>query len=150
VNDYITFNAELTVDNLNATSLPPGDSRFAGDTYDEVQGLIGISPLVAFPTGNVELALGPKLAFWGADYDQSSHARGSGYGTYSGIDLGANAAVFAHTSRRLWLGALASFDARTYSNICFTASAGHERCTRTDLPSADKVLAVSALLMFSP
>ena len=109
-----------------------------------------MSPLVAFPAGDVELAFGPKLAFWGADYSQDSLARGNGSGTYSGLDFGANGAVFAQVGRKLWLGGLASFDVRTYGNSCFTALSGRERCTRSNLPSADKVVALSALLMFSP
>lgn len=44
---------------------------------------------MAFPVGDVvEIALGPKLGFWGADYYQDSRARGYGSGTYSGYDFG--------------------------------------------------------------
>ena len=115
-----------------------------------MQGIIGLSPLVAFPAGDVEVALGPKVAIWGADYSQDSLVRGNGDGTYSGLDFGANGAVLAHVGRKIWLGGLASFDVRTYGSSCFTALSGRERCTRNDLPSADKVVALSALLMFSP
>jgi hypothetical protein len=151
VNEYFTINGELTVDVLNATSLPPGDSSAAYDYYSEVQGIIGLSPLVAFPVGGVELAFGPKLGFWGADYYQNSMVRGNGSGTYSGYDLGANGVVFVQVGRKLWLGGLASFDLRAYTNSCFSPSSSYvERCSTINLPSADKVIALSALLMFSP
>jgi len=150
INEFLTINAELTVDSLNATSLPPGDSRAAGDSYSETHGLIGFSPLVAFTAGDVEIALGPKLAFWGADYYQSSMVRGTGDGTYSGLDFGGNAAVFKHVGRVVWLGGLASFDVRAYTNSCFTPSRGLERCDTHNLPTSDKVVALSALMMLSP
>jgi hypothetical protein len=148
VNEYLTINGELTIDILNASGLP---MRGFYDSYSEENGTIGLSPLVAFPVGSgVELAFGPKIAFWGADYYQDSTTRGNGSGTYSGVDYGANGAVFAQVGRKLWVGGLAAFDLRTYGSSCFTPSYGGEVCTRTNLPSADKVVALSALLMFSP
>ena len=144
VGDHVSINGEITVDILNATRLP------ADDTYSEANGTIGVSPLVAFPAGGIELAFGPKLAAWSAEYYQNSRARGNGSGTYTGYALGANGAAFAQVGRKLWLGGLASFDVRFYGHSCFTASAGLERCTSRDLPSSDKVVALSALLMFFP
>jgi hypothetical protein len=148
VNELLTINGELTIDVLNASHLPVRDPY---NSYREQQATIGLSPLVAFPVDeSVEIAFGPKLAFWGADYGQSSSARGDGDGTYSGYDLGANGAVFVHVGRKIWVGGLAAFDVRIYGNSCFTPISGVERCNANNLPSADKVLALSALLMFSP
>jgi hypothetical protein len=55
-----------------------------------------------------------------------------------------------HVSRTLWVGGLAAFDVRIYGNSCFTPLNGTERCNANNLPSADKVMALSALMMFSP
>jgi hypothetical protein len=143
VGDHVSINGELTIDYLNATRLP------GNDTYTETNGTIGVSPLVAVFAGPVELAFGPKLGVWGATYFQDSSARGKGSGTYSGFDLGANGAAFTHVGHNLWFGGLASFDVRFYENSCFTAYGGIERCSSGNLPSSDKVVALSALLMFS-
>ena len=143
--DYLSINGELTLDIVNATRLP------TGDRYTEEVVTIGLSPLVAFPVGSgIELALGPKLGWWGSGYYQDSSARGKGSGSYSGYDLGANGAGFVQVGRKLWLGGLASFDLRTYGRSCFTATGDIDRCSSGSLPSSDKVVALSALLMFSP
>jgi hypothetical protein len=143
--DRFLINFELTVDIVNATHLP------AFDTYSEMDLTLGLSPLVAFPVSDgVELAFGPKLGAWLADYSQSSSMRGSGNGLYSGFDLGANGAAFVQVGRKLWLGGLLSFDFRTYSTSCFTPYAGVEGCSSTNLPTSDKVVSLAALLMFSP
>ena len=105
---------------------------------------------MAFPAGGIELAFGPKLGVWGSTYFQDSIARGNGDGTYTGYDLGANGAAFFKVGRKLWVGGLASFDLRTYGQSCFTAYSDIQRCSSNSLPSADKVVALSALLMFSP
>lgn len=143
VNDNVTINGELTLDVMNAAHLPETDA------YSEQDATIGLSPLVAFPAGTVEVAFGPKLAVWGADYGQDFRARGQGKGTYTGYDLGVNAAALAQVGRHIWLGGLASFDLRTYGHSCFSPRGGLERCTSYNLPSSDKVLGLSALLMFS-
>src|SRR5204862_5314159 len=140
IGDYVSINGELTIDVLNPAHLP------AGDSYSEENATIGLSPLVAFPAGAIELAFGPKLAIWGADYAQDSRTRGAGDGSYTGFDVGANGAGFAQVGRKLWLGGLASFDVRTYGHSCFTALAGLERCTSSNLPSSDKVVALSLVL----
>jgi hypothetical protein len=144
IGDHVSLNGEITADLTNATNLPPGDS------YNEQNAAIGLSPLVALPVGTgIELAFGPKFAAWGASYYQTSTTRGDGGGSYSGLDLGANGAVFFQVGRRVWLGGLAGFDLRFYSQSCFRASGGSERCSSSNLPSSDKVMAFSALLMFS-
>lgn len=141
--DLVSLNAELSFDLLRATDLP------AGDHYSEIDLTASFSPLVSFPAGRVELAFGPKLGAWLGSYHQTSLVRGDGGGTYSGLDLGANGAVFVQVGRKLWLGGLASFDVRTYRTSCFTPFRGTEGCTSSTLPSSDKVVALSALLMFS-
>ena len=55
----------------------------------------------------------------------------------------------SQVGRRIWLGGLASFDLRTFGSNCFTPTSGREGCAKGDLPPADKVLALSFLLMFS-
>jgi hypothetical protein len=142
VGDNVWINGELTIDSLSTRNLPDGDS------YDEYDFAASLSPLVFVPAGDVQLAFGPKLGAWAASYNQSSFARGDGNGSYSGFDLGVNGAAFFQVGRKLWLGGLASFDLRTYRSSCFTAFAGIEGCSST-LPAADKVVAISALLMFS-
>lgn len=145
IGDHLSINGELTIDLVNANDLP------TGDRYTEEAVTIGLSPLVAFPVGRgIELALGPKLGWWGSSYYQDASARGKGSGSYAGYDLGANAAGFVQVGRKLWLGGLASFDLRTYGRSCFTAYSDIERCSVGSLPSSDKVVALSALLMFSP
>jgi hypothetical protein len=141
--DFVSLNAELTFDLLRATDLP------ARDHYSEIDVTATFSPLISFPAGRVELAFGPKLGAWLGSYDQTSLVRGDGGGTYSGLDLGANGAVFVQVARRLWLGGLASFDVRSYRKSCFTPLRGTESCTSDALPASDKVVALSALLMFA-
>ena len=146
VNEYLTLNGELTLDFLNASLSQTGTY----DSYNEQQATIGLSPLLNFPVSeNVELAFGPKAGIWGSSYNQYLNNR-SGDGTYSGYNFGANGAVFVQVGRKLWLGGLATFDLRVYGNSCFTPSSGKERCTATNVPAADKIIAFSALLMFSP
>jgi hypothetical protein len=141
--DHFSINGELTIDLLDATRLP------AGDRYGEQDFTFGVSPLASVSAGPVELALGPKLGFWTADYNQASLARGNGGGSYLGYDLGANGAAFGRVGRKLWLGALASFDLRIYGRKCYTPLYGIEHCTTIDLPSTDKGVSLSAVLMFS-
>ena len=81
IGDHVSINGELTIDILNGPT-----SR--DDSYTEANATIGLSPLVAVPAGRIELAFGPKLAIWGADYYQDSSARGNGGGTYSGTASG--------------------------------------------------------------
>jgi len=145
IGDHFSINGEVTIDIVNAKSLP------GEDTYSEEDLSFGLSPLVAFPVASgVEIALGPKFGGWVADYSQTSLTRANGGGSYSGYDLGANGATFVQVGRKIWLGGLISFDLRTYGSSCFTPFAGHERCATTDLPTSDKVFALAALLMFSP
>jgi hypothetical protein len=142
VGDDLWINGELTIDSANPRNLPEGE------TYSEADFTATLSPLVFVPAGSVELAFGPKLGAWAATYNQSSFARGDGNGSYSGFDLGVNGAAFFQVGRKLWLGGLASFDLRTYRSSCFTASGGTEGCSSA-LPASDKLVAISALLMFS-
>ena len=142
VGDNIWINGELTIDSPSPRNFPDGE------TYSEAAFVASLSPLVFVPAGGVELAFGPKLGVWAATYDQSSFARGDGDGSYSGFDLGLNGAAFVQVGRKLWLGGLASFDLRTYRSSCFTPFSGMEGCSST-LPAADKIVAISAVLMFS-
>jgi hypothetical protein len=142
VGDFVSLNVELTFDLLDASNLTVSES------YSEIDYAISFSPLVAIPAGTVELAFGPKLGVWAGEYSQSSRARGDGGGSYSGFDLGVNAAAFVQVGRKLWLGGLASFDVRTYGRSCFTPSNGMQGCSSV-LPSADEIVALSILLMFS-
>jgi hypothetical protein len=143
--DSVSLNGELTFDFLRATNLP------AGDRYSELDITAAFSPLVSFPAGRVELAFGPKLGGWIGSYNQESLVRGKGDGDYSGFDLGANGAAVVQVGRKLWLGGLASFDVRTYGMSCFTPLEGTRTCSlSSNLPSPDKVVTLSALLMFSP
>jgi len=141
--EVFSLNGELTLDSVDLSDLP------AGDKLSEVDVSATISPLFSIIDGKLELAFGPKLGFWLGSYDQTSLARGDGRGSFFGWDLGANVALMGQVGRRLWLGGLTSFDLRTFTSSCFTASGGEEGCTKTDLPPADKVLALSLLLMFS-
>ena len=142
VGDDVWINGELTIDSANPRDFPKDE------TYDEDDFTASLSPLVFVPAGGVELAFGPKLGAWAATYGQSSFARGDGNGTYAGFDLGVNGAAFFQVGRKLWLGGLASFDLRTYRSSCFTPLGGTERCSSA-LPPSDKIVAISALLMFS-
>jgi hypothetical protein len=144
IGDSFSLNAELTLDLLNANGLP------AGDTYSEESWTIALSPLVTFPFGGIELALGPKLGLWASSYFQNSQTRGNGDGDYQGIDIGANGAGFVQVGRKLWVGGLASFDVRSYRVSCFTPITGAKVCAAEGFPSSDKVVALSALLLFSP
>jgi hypothetical protein len=145
VSDHLTINGELTFDVVNANHLPAQDTF-----YSETDVTVGLSPLVNFPVGGIELAFGPKFGGWAADYSQTSLARGDGDGSYTGFDFGANGAAFVQVGRKLWLGGLLAFDLRTYGGSCFRPFSGVERCSSTNLPTSDKVVSLSALLMFSP
>lgn len=143
LSDLVSINGELTLDLLNPNGLPYGES------YSELATTISLSPLVSFPAGRFELVLGPKLGFWLASYSQISPSRGDGDGRYLGFDLGANGAAFLPVGRNLRMGALASFDLRIFRQSCFTPYDGLEGCSAGALPPADKVVALSAVLMFS-
>jgi hypothetical protein len=144
VGDNFWIDGELTIDSLNASNLPVDDS------YSEDAAAIGLSPLFMIPAGDIELLFGPKLGVWGARYFQTSLKRGEGNGSYSGFDLGANGAVLFSIGRAMWLGGLASFDVRSYSNSCFSPAGGVERCASGGgLPSSDKIVAFSVVLMIS-
>jgi len=141
--EVVSINGELTLDSVELRNLP------VGERLSEIDLSATISPLFSVIDGKLELAFGPKLGLWLGSYNQSSLSRGDGSGTFSGWDLGANVAGVAQVGRHLWLGGLASFDLRIFRNSCFRPTAGIEGCTSGDLPPADKVLALSILLMFS-
>ncbi len=141
--DLFSINGELTLDVLDVSGLPQVEK------FSELDFSATVSPLVSVAAGKIDLAFGPKLGVWGATYDQTSIARGSGSGTFSGVDFGANFAGFTQVRSRLWVGGLASFDLRTFRKSCFTPTDGQSGCSTRDLPAADKVAALSLLLMFS-
>ncbi|HVR63658.1 MAG TPA: hypothetical protein VMU50_17275 [Polyangia bacterium] len=143
VGDLFSINGELTLDALSLSGLP------GGDTFNEFDFSATISPLVPFAAGKIDLAMGPKFGAWAATYDQWSLSRGNGSGTFSGLDFGVNLAGFTRMSNKVWLGGLASFDLRTFGKSCFSPTDGLEGCSSNNLPSADKVVALSIGLMFS-
>jgi len=141
--EVVSLNGELTLDRLDLSNLP------VGEQLSEFDLVATISPLYSIIDGKLEVAFGPKIGFWIGNYDQTSASRGDGNGTFSGLDLGANLAVMGQVGRHLWLDGLASFDVRTFRSSCFAPPYGKETCANGDLPPADKVLALSLLLMFS-
>lgn len=142
--ELVWIDVELTLDAIELRRLPEHDS------YSEADFTANASPLFSIPAGKVTLEVGPKLGLWKGLYNQSSVSRGSGAGAYWGYDFGANVAAFTQVSRKLSLGGLASFDLRTYKNSCFDPSDGLEGCSRLELPEADKVVALSILLLIAP
>lgn len=137
------LNGELTLDSVDLHDLP------AGEKLSELDLSATFSPLFSFNAGKLELAFGPKVGVWLGSYSQTSLSRGDGTGTFLGGDLGVNLIGVSQVGRHLWLGGLANFDLRIFSNSCFTPTNGAKGCATTDLPPADKVLALSALVMFS-
>lgn len=138
-----SLNGELTLDSVELGNLP------VGEKLSEVDLSATFSPLFSVIAGRLELAFGPKVGVWLGSYSQSSPSRGDGTGTFFGGDLGANLAGVSQLGRHIWLGGLASFDVRIYSKSCFTPTRGREGCAIGELPPADKVVALSILLMFT-
>jgi hypothetical protein len=147
VNPSFSLNGELRIDALNFEETP-GTSR-SGSQFE-----FGFSPLFhrQFATG--ELVVGPKLALFGYDADNSFRDANGFYTTtnetWSGWATGFNAGVFFAVNRIMSLGGMMTYSLRMPLEKCVREQFYSEMCFDTnDLDfAAENVLAFHGALLF--
>ena len=138
----ISINGELTIDIVNPSNLPAGTDV----TVAAVD--LALSPLYHVALGNAELVLGPKLGLMVTSASYTDGGQDAGSESDSGYVFGLNAGLFGNVSPTTALGVLVSFEGRKYPMACVTAPGQAEACTSSGLGDNDKVLGVSAAVMF--
>jgi hypothetical protein len=138
---FLSLNGELGFDILNAKNQSSGED-LSGAVVE-----LAFSPLLHLPSNGVELVVGPKLGLWGL-YLEGTSSLGSESLSANGWLGGLNAGFFASLGPTAAIGGLLTFEARKYSEACFTDLTGTKNCASDGLGPADKVLGITAAILY--
>jgi hypothetical protein len=146
LSDVFSLNGEFAADLLRFKDLPDGVTASAAEVD------LAFSPMIHVLGDKVELALGPRLGFWGG-YGQlkatgrllqsEKTLKISGSGALYGL----NAGLFASLGTAS-LGMLASYSFRSVGRTCLTDGDLPEACDDSPSQDAERVWSVSGALLF--